>query len=119
MLVDVVRMSKVGKRDKAHDFLDSHLPLIRYEQQPGSVARSAQICNDRVRYFEPRHPSQTGYRAVDGGSRRDELFTVTCRSSRLVTEQIAVAPASGSFAAFLASKFDFLKKIQLTNAFSG
>lgn len=36
MLVDVVRLSKEGKRDEAHDLFDAHLPLIRYEQQPGS-----------------------------------------------------------------------------------
>jgi 4-hydroxy-tetrahydrodipicolinate synthase len=35
MLVDVVRLSKAGKRDEAHDLFDAHLPLIRYEQQPG------------------------------------------------------------------------------------
>jgi len=35
MLVDVVRLSAAGKRDQAHDLFDAHLPLIRYEQQPG------------------------------------------------------------------------------------
>ena len=35
MLVDVVRLSAQGKRDEAHDLFDAHLPLIRYEQQPG------------------------------------------------------------------------------------
>ena len=35
MLVDVVRLSKAGKRDEAHDLFDAHLPMIRYEQQPG------------------------------------------------------------------------------------
>ena len=35
MLVDVVRLSKQGKRDEAHELFDAHLPLIRYEQQPG------------------------------------------------------------------------------------
>ena len=35
MLVDVVRMSAAGARDAAHDLFDAHLPLIRYEQQPG------------------------------------------------------------------------------------
>jgi 4-hydroxy-tetrahydrodipicolinate synthase len=35
MLVDVVRLSKEGQRDAAHDLFDAHLPLIRYEQQPG------------------------------------------------------------------------------------
>jgi 4-hydroxy-tetrahydrodipicolinate synthase len=35
MLVDVVRLAQAGKRDAAHDLFDAHLPLIRYEQQPG------------------------------------------------------------------------------------
>jgi 4-hydroxy-tetrahydrodipicolinate synthase len=35
MLVDVVKLSKAGRRDEAHDLFDAHLPLIRYEQQPG------------------------------------------------------------------------------------
>jgi 4-hydroxy-tetrahydrodipicolinate synthase len=34
-LVDVVRLSKEGCRDAAHDLFDAHLPLIRYEQQAG------------------------------------------------------------------------------------
>jgi 4-hydroxy-tetrahydrodipicolinate synthase len=35
LLIDVVRLSKEGKRDATHDLFDAHLPLIRYEQQPG------------------------------------------------------------------------------------
>ena len=35
MLVEVVRLSAEGKREKAHDLFDAHLPLMRYEQQPG------------------------------------------------------------------------------------
>jgi 4-hydroxy-tetrahydrodipicolinate synthase len=35
MLVDVVRLSQQGRRDEAHDLFDAHLPLVRYEQQPG------------------------------------------------------------------------------------
>jgi 4-hydroxy-tetrahydrodipicolinate synthase len=35
MLVDVVRLSKAGERDRAHDLFDAHLPLVRYEQQQG------------------------------------------------------------------------------------
>ncbi len=35
MLVDVVRLSKSGEREAAHDLFDAHLPLIRYEQQQG------------------------------------------------------------------------------------
>src|ERR1700750_1253630 len=36
LLIDVVNLSKSGKRDAAHDLFDAHLPLIRYEQQPGA-----------------------------------------------------------------------------------
>ena len=35
MLVDVVRLGAAGERDAAHDLFDAHLPLLRYEQQPG------------------------------------------------------------------------------------
>jgi 4-hydroxy-tetrahydrodipicolinate synthase len=35
LLIDVVRLSKQGDRDAAHNLFDAHLPLIRYEQQPG------------------------------------------------------------------------------------
>jgi 4-hydroxy-tetrahydrodipicolinate synthase len=35
MLIGVVRLMKAGKRDEAHDLFDAHLPLLRYEQQPG------------------------------------------------------------------------------------
>ena len=36
LLIDVVKLSKAGRRDVAHDLFDAHLPLIRYEQQPGA-----------------------------------------------------------------------------------
>jgi 4-hydroxy-tetrahydrodipicolinate synthase len=36
LLIDVVNLSKQGRRDAAHDLFDAHLPLIRYEQQPGA-----------------------------------------------------------------------------------
>jgi 4-hydroxy-tetrahydrodipicolinate synthase len=36
LLIDVVKLSKAGSRDAAHDLFDAHLPLIRYEQQPGA-----------------------------------------------------------------------------------
>jgi 4-hydroxy-tetrahydrodipicolinate synthase len=35
MLVEVVHLHKAGERDRAHDLFDAHLPLMRYEQQPG------------------------------------------------------------------------------------
>jgi 4-hydroxy-tetrahydrodipicolinate synthase len=36
LLCDVVRLHKEGRRDEAHDLFDAHLPLLRYEQQPGA-----------------------------------------------------------------------------------
>ena len=36
MLIEVVRWSKAGERERAHDLFDAHLPLLRYEQQPGA-----------------------------------------------------------------------------------
>jgi 4-hydroxy-tetrahydrodipicolinate synthase len=35
MLCDVVRLQREQQRDAAHDLFDAHLPLLRYEQQPG------------------------------------------------------------------------------------
>jgi 4-hydroxy-tetrahydrodipicolinate synthase len=35
MLSDVVRWSREGERDRAHDLFDAHLPLLRYEHQQG------------------------------------------------------------------------------------
>lgn len=35
LLCDVVRLSTSGQREAAHDLFDAHLPLLRYEQQPG------------------------------------------------------------------------------------
>ena len=36
MLCDVVRLWGAGQHDEAHDVFDAHLPLLRYEQQPGA-----------------------------------------------------------------------------------
>ncbi len=35
MLVEVCRLMAAGRRSEAHDLFDLHLPLVRYEQQPG------------------------------------------------------------------------------------
>jgi 4-hydroxy-tetrahydrodipicolinate synthase len=35
MLVELVKLAQTGERERAHDLFDAHLPLIRYEQQPG------------------------------------------------------------------------------------
>ena len=35
MLAELVAHAAAGRRDAAHDLFDAHLPLLRYEQQPG------------------------------------------------------------------------------------
>ena len=35
MLVEIVKLSRGGHREAAHDLFDAHLPLLRYEQQKG------------------------------------------------------------------------------------
>jgi 4-hydroxy-tetrahydrodipicolinate synthase len=35
MLVEMLEHSVAGRRDEAHDLFDAHLPLLRYEHQPG------------------------------------------------------------------------------------
>jgi 4-hydroxy-tetrahydrodipicolinate synthase len=35
MLTELAALSAAGERDRAHDLFDAHLPLMRYEQQPG------------------------------------------------------------------------------------
>jgi 4-hydroxy-tetrahydrodipicolinate synthase len=37
MLVQLVRLIKAGDRAAAHDLFNRHLPLLRYEQQPGML----------------------------------------------------------------------------------
>ncbi|WP_222936820.1 dihydrodipicolinate synthase family protein [Streptomonospora sp. PA3] len=36
MLVELVDLHARGEREAAHDLFDAHLPLLRYEQQPGA-----------------------------------------------------------------------------------
>lgn len=62
MLVDVVRLSAAGRRDEAHDLFDAHLPLIRYEQQPGiglAVRKYVLMRRRILRCDAQRKPSAT------------------------------------------------------------
>jgi len=44
LLIDVVRIvQRRPPRRRAHDLFDAHLPLIRYEQQPGIGLAGAKI----------------------------------------------------------------------------
>ncbi len=60
MLVDVVAMQHAGERDKAHDLFDAHLPLMRYEQQPGpglAVRKLVLMARGAIRSDAQRVPS--------------------------------------------------------------
>ncbi len=62
LLVDVVRWSGEGRREEAHDLFDAHLPLLRYEQQPGVglavrkylLMRRGLLADDAMRKPAPR-----------------------------------------------------------------
>ena len=64
MLCDVVRLSVEGRRDEAHDLFDAHLPLIRYEQQPGVGPGRAQVRADAPRASYVDGAAQTRSAAI-------------------------------------------------------
>ncbi|MCJ8521082.1 4-hydroxy-tetrahydrodipicolinate synthase [Pseudorhizobium tarimense] len=72
MLTELVNLSAAGKRDEAHDLFDSHLPLIRYEQQLGVglavrkhvLKRRGVIASDAQRK-PAQMPTQTARAEVD------------------------------------------------------
>jgi|SRR5262245_16920675 len=72
MLVDVVRLQKAGRREEAHDLFDAHLPLMRYEQQPGpGLAVRKHIL--KLRRHPVRCPTQARHRALPDRPYRGEL----------------------------------------------
>ena len=82
LLIDVVRLSKEGKRDAAHDLFDAHLPLIRYEQQPGiGLAVRKYVLQKRgvIASSAQRNPRQRSPR------QRRLRWTTCCRGSRAST----------------------------------
>ena len=56
MLVETVKLSKAGKRDEAHDLFDAHLPLLRYDHQPG-----VGLAVRKYVLHAPRHPVHRGH----------------------------------------------------------
>lgn len=67
MLVGVCRLFAAGERDRALDLFDAHLPLVRYEQQPGLglvvrkyvLAKRGAIASPTVRPPAPRLTPET------------------------------------------------------------
>ena len=80
LLIDVVRLSKEGQRDAAHDLFDAHLPLIRYEQQPGAgLAVRKYVLQKRgvIASSAQRKPGATHH-----ARRQRRRWIICCRASR-------------------------------------
>jgi 4-hydroxy-tetrahydrodipicolinate synthase len=59
MLAELVRHVQAGDRDAAHDLFDAHLPLLRYEQQPGvglAVRKHLLVRRGAIRHDTMRVP---------------------------------------------------------------
>jgi 4-hydroxy-tetrahydrodipicolinate synthase len=62
MLADLVRLQKAGERERAHDLFDAHLPLMRYELQPGiglAVRKHVLKLRGAIRFDAQRAPATT------------------------------------------------------------
>ncbi len=60
MLTEVIRLQRHGEREAAHDLFDAHLPLLRYEQQPGlglAVRKSVLMRRGAIRSDAQRAPA--------------------------------------------------------------
>src|ERR1700687_162098 len=80
MLIDVVRFTAAGQRDAAHDIFDAHLPLVRYEQQPGiglAVRKYVLMSRGVLASDMQRRPG-----AMLSKTARDEIDYLLCRLAR-------------------------------------
>lgn len=90
MLVDVVRLQGAGRRDDAHALFDAHLPLLRYEQQPGmglAVRKYVLMKRGLLTSDAQRKPG-----AVLSARAREEIDYLLARLAR--TDRRAILPAA-------------------------
>ena len=68
-----MRLSAAGQRDEAHDLFDAHLPLLRYEQQPGVglAVRKYVLMRRGILTSDAQRAARRG--AVRGDARRGRL----------------------------------------------
>ena len=91
MLVDVVRLGAAGQRDAAHDLFDAHLPLLRYEQQPGiglAVRKYVMARRGIIAADTQRKPGGT----LDAAARAEVEYLLARLARR--DPRAALAPAS-------------------------
>lgn len=82
MLVELVRLAKAGKRDEAHDLFDAHLPLLRYEQQPGvglAVRKHILMKRGVIAYDAQRKPAS----ALTDKAREETDYLMSRLAARL------------------------------------
>lgn len=66
MLSELVKLAAAGDRDRAHDLFDAHLPLMRYEQQPGVglAVRKYILCKRGVLAFDAQRKPAAALSAI-------------------------------------------------------
>ena len=94
LLIDVVKLQKAGKRDAAHDLFDAHLPLIRYEQQPGAGLVGAQIRAAEARHHFVQRAAQARCDHHSDGKGRSRV-SVVAGGARRPPRQSATAIQRG------------------------
>ena len=82
LLIDVVKLSKAGQRDAAHDLFDAHLPLIRYEQQPGAGLAVRKYVLQKRGVIASSRAAQAGLEHHRGGQGRGGLSAVAGGAGR-------------------------------------
>lgn len=97
MLVELGRLARSGNRDAAHDLFDLHLPLIRYEQQPGlglAVRKYVLMRRGILASETQRRPAAS--LSLRAKSEIDYLVSRIARSDpRADWSQLAATPAQG------------------------
>ena len=95
LLIDVVRLSKAGKRDAAHDLFDAHLPLIRYEQQPGAGLAVRKYVLQKRGVIASSAQRKPGATITAGGESRSGLSAVAGRAGRQARQSAAAIQRGG------------------------
>ncbi|MCB8878870.1 dihydrodipicolinate synthase family protein [Acidisoma cellulosilytica] len=95
MLIDVVNLSRAGRRDDAHDLFDAHLPLIRYEQQQGvglAVRKYVMAKRGIIAFDAQRKPASS--LSATGRAEVDYLLTRLSRHDRRAMALDGIAGAA-------------------------
>ena len=95
LLIDVVKLQKAGKRDAAHDLFDAHLPLIRYEQQPGAGLAVRKYVLQKRGMISSSAQRKPGATITATGEGRSRLSAVTGGARRSPRQSAAAIQRGG------------------------